>query len=227
MFDTILTAGTGLDIVNVLICVGVSLLLGIVISIAYQKTEPACSRNFAIALVLLPAAACTVISTVNGNLGTGIAILGAFSLVRFRSMPGNAKEIVVVFIDMAIGLAAATGYLAFTVIFAVLMAALLLLFGMTGFVVGKEKEERMLKIDIPEDLNYETVFTDILKEYTLSSVLSEVRTTNLGSMYQLRYAVILKEGVSEKDLIDELRTRNGNLPIICGPQVRSKGKDEL
>ena len=152
---------------------------------------------------------------VNGNLGTGIAILGSFALVRFRSQPGNGKEIAVIFIAMGIGLAAATGYLLFTVIFAAFMCLLLFVLSKTNF-GGKYEAEKSLKVTIPEDLDYQTAFEDVFKYYMENVTLDNVRTTNLGSMYELRYSFTLKKGMSEKEMIDALRVRNGNLPIVCG-----------
>ena len=225
MLDSVLKTGS-VTLPILLLCLGTALILGIIAAFVYSR-KFGCSRSLAMTLALIPLVSSAVIMVVNGNLGAGIAVAGPLSLVRFRSQPGNAKEIVVVFADMAIGLAAATGYIAFTVIFAIVVATLLALFSFTGFVVGREQPMRLLKIDIPEDLNYESVFTDILKKYTSAAELSEVRTTNLGGMYQLRYCITLKAGVSEKDLIDELRTRNGNLPIILGQMIREKGKGEL
>ncbi|MBQ9909900.1 MAG: DUF4956 domain-containing protein [Lachnospiraceae bacterium] len=214
MLESIL-AGANLNLWKVCICILVAALLGLALSFVYMKTERRYSKAFMTSLVVLPAAVCAIIALVNGNLGTGIAILGSFALVRFRSQPGNGKEIAVIFIAMGIGLAAATGYLLFTVIFAAFMCLLLFVLSKTGF-GGKYEAEKSLKVTIPEDLDYQTAFEDVFERYMENVTLDNVRTTNLGSMYELRYSFTLKKDKSEKEMIDELRIRNGNLPIVCG-----------
>ena len=223
MLESILS-GANLSLWKVCICILVAALLGFGMACVYMLTERRYSRPFVTSLVVMPAAVCAIIALVNGNLGTGIAILGSFALVRFRSQPGNGKEIAVIFIDMGIGLAAATGYLLFTVIFAVFMGLLLFVLSKTNF-GGRFETEKTLKITIPEDLDYQTAFTDIFDRYMQHITLDNVRTTNLGSMYELRYSFVLKAGQSEKEMIDELRVRNGNLPIICG--LRKLPESEL
>ncbi len=214
MLESIL-AGANLNLWKVCICILVAALLGLALSFVYMKTERRYSKAFMTSLVVLPAAVCAIIALVNGNLGTGIAILGSFALVRFRSQPGNGKEIAVIFIAMGIGLAAATGYLLFTVIFAAFMCLLLFVLSKPGF-GGKYEAEKSLKVTIPEDLDYQTAFDDVFERYMENVTLDNVRTTNLGSMYELRYSFTLKKDKSEKEMIDELRIRNGNLPIVCG-----------
>jgi len=224
MFDSILSNTSGLDLWNVVICILVALVLGLVVALVYMKTEEQYSKNFVISLILLPAAVSAVIATVNGNLGTGIAIMGAFGLVRFRSQPGSAKEMAVVFFDMAIGLASATGYIFFTAIFALIMCLALVVLAKCNF-GGKADLEKNLKITIPEDLDYDSVFEDILKKYTQSYRLESTKTTNLGSMFELRYAVVLKPNIQEQKFINELRVRNANLPIVLN--VKKSDKVEL
>ena len=161
---------------------------------------------------MLPAMVCMVIMMVNGNVGAGVAVAGAFSLVRFRSVPGTAKEIGTIFLAMATGLICGMGYLAYAALFSVIMVAVMFVFAsiLKGNGSGSEK---LLNITIPESLNYTDVFDDLLSEYTDSYSLNSVKTTNMGSLFKLQYVVDLKESKNEKAFIDALRTRNGNLEI--------------
>ena len=224
MFDSILEEGSKLDIVNVIICVLVALALGFVVSFVYMKTEKRYTKSMAVTVALIPAIVCVIMAIVNGNLGVGIAVMGAFSLIRFRSQPGNAKDIVIVFLAMALGLASSSGYIAFTVIAAVILCAVLFLLSKTSF-GSKNEQERMLKITISEDLSYENIFDDILKKYADEVSLETVKTTNLGSMYELRYRIVLRKDAGVKNMIDEIRVRNGNLPITLFK--KTPGEDEL
>lgn len=182
------------------------------------------SKNYIITLALLPALVEVVIMLVNGNLGTGVAIMGAFSLVRFRSMPGNAKEIAGVFFSMVVGLATGMGYLTFAGLITVLLGVILVVLSRTGF--GKKKAGDMdLRITIPEHLDYVDVFDEVFSKYTKSSELVRVKTTNMGSMYELFYKVNLQDQKNQKAFIDDLRIRNGNLNIsLAKSESRS---DEL
>lgn len=151
---------------------------------------------------------------VNGSIGTGVAVMGTFSLVRFRSVPGNAREIGSVFLAMAIGLATGMGYLAVAVLFTVLLCGLDLLLSIAGF--GREVPgTRNLRITIPEGLDYEGVFDDLFQTYVKSWELESVKTANMGSLYRLCYRIVLKNNISEKAFLDDLRCRNGNLEISC------------
>lgn len=187
-----------------------SLALGFVIALVFMYRNRT-SRSMVTTLVLLPAAVQTVILLVNGNLGIGIAVAGAFSLVRFRSLPGSAREIAALFIAMTVGLAAGTGYLLAAALFAILMSLAMLL--LAGLRFGEPNEGiRELKITVPEGLDYETLFDDLLAKYTNESELTRVRTTNMGSLYELTYRVSMANN-STRDFLDNLRTRNGNLSI--------------
>ena len=197
-----------------LACTAVSLLLGLLIAWTHAHGS-AWSRSFLLTLVMLPAVVQTVIMLVNGSIGTGIAVAGAFSLIRFRSVPGGAREIGSIFLAMAIGLATGMGYLAVAALFAGLMCLVNLLLSVSGF--GKSaKGERILRMTIPEVLDYEGAFDDLFDTYTVRWELENVRTANMGSMYKLCYRIVLKGGISEKALLDDLRCRNGNLEISCG-----------
>lgn len=224
MFTSILTEGsTTFNILQVVICTIVSIMLGLVVACVYMY-KSSYTKNFVITLVLLPALVQIVIMIVNGNLGTSVAVLGAFSLVRFRSIPGSSKEISSIFFTMAIGLATGMGYITYAVIFTVMISIILLVLNGTKF--GEKKEKcHQLKITIPDNLDYTEIFDDVFKEYTLSHSLIRVKTTNLGSMFELTYDIVLKEEEKQKKMIDSIRCRNGNLTVICGrPQA---GVEEL
>lgn len=201
-----------------LLCLGVSLLLGFVMAIVYMwRSEH--TKSFLITLALLPAVVCVVIMMVNGNIGAGVAVAGAFSLVRFRSAPGSAKEIVTIFFAMGAGLIAGMGYLGFAVLFTVIMCLFFLLYNYLGNKDRKsELVNKTIKITIPEDLDYTGVFEDIFAEYTTRNELIKVKTTNLGSMFRLTYNITLRDPSKEKQMIDRIRERNGNLEIMVSKQ---------
>lgn len=171
------------------------------------------TKSFVISLVLLPALIGVIIMMVNGNLGTSVAVLGAFSLVRFRSVPGSSKEITSIVFAMAVGLATGMGYVTFAGLITVLVSVVLFLLSRTPF--GETRSARELRVLIPEDLDYTAVFEDIFAQYTRTHQLHKIKTTNLGSMFDLYYHITLKDTAQEKALIDALRCRNGNLTIVC------------
>lgn len=208
---------------SVLLCTVASLAMGIVIAWIYMFRNTY-SKSFVMVLALLPSMVQAVIMLVNGNLGTGVAVMGAFSLVRFRSVPGSAREIGAIFFAMAIGLATGMGYLLYALLFMVVIGAVMLLLSVTSF--GEQRgEEKDLRITIPESLDYTGIFDDLFSEYTLGSKLLRVRTTNMGSMYELQYHLTLRDETREKEFLDAIRCRNGNLNIVCG-RVAS-GRDEV
>ncbi len=215
MFTSILTDTQGsLTVQNALLCALVSLLLGVLIAViyGYQGTS---SKNFMVTLVMLPVLVQMIIMLVNGNLGTSVAVLGAFSLVRFRSVPGSSKEMAVIFFAMAAGLATGTGYLGFAAVMTVMIGLVFLILERTHFGETK-REQKDLRITIAEHLDYTEIFDDIFRKYTNNCRLQRVKTTNLGSMYELEYYITLKDIRQEKEMIDAIRCRNGNLTIICG-----------
>ena len=216
MLNTIIS-GTEISLSAFLICTGVSLLLGTLTALLSLKRDR-CSQSFAIALAILPAVVQVIIMLVNGNIGTGVAIAGAFGLVRFRSATGTAREISVIFLAMALGLATGMGYVLVALLFFAIMAAFLLLLQRMRFGYGKENV-RELKITIPESLDYEGLFDDLFREYTVEAALDRVKTTNMGTLYELNYQVILKDEHKTKAFLDKLRCRNGNLNISCGRPV--------
>jgi len=206
-----------------LICIAASLVLGALIAWVHSRFNNS-SKGFVMTIALLPAIVQMVILLVNGNLGTGVAVMGAFSLVRFRSIPGNAKEISSIFMAMAIGLATGTGYVAVAVLFVIIVGGASILYNATSFGEPKQKEKE-LKITIPEGVDYMEVFNDLFKKYTSKNELIKAKTTNMGSLYKLDYRISLKNQAEEKLFIDELRCRNGNLEITCGKVTF--GSDEL
>lgn len=215
MFTSVIdSAAGGLSLTDALACTGVSLALGLVIALVYRVTGDH-SKNFTISLILLPALVQTIIMMVNGNLGVGVAVLGTFSLVRFRSVPGSSRDICSIVFAMAVGLATGMGYLTFAALMVVLLSAALLLFSKIPF-FDRDTGEKELRVLIPENLDYTDVFDDLFEEFTSVHRLERVRTTNLGSMFELRYRVKLRRAEREKEFIDSLRCRNGNLPIVCG-----------
>jgi uncharacterized membrane protein YhiD involved in acid resistance len=193
---------------------GTSIVLGVALALLYMYKNKY-TQSFVVTLAMLPVVVQLVITLVNGNLGAGVAVAGTFSLVRFRSAPGTAKEIIMIFLAMAIGLATGMGYALLAVIFFVISALFLLVLTLSNFGAGKENE-RELKITIAESLDYEGLFDDLLDKYTSSYELDKVKTSNMGTLYELQYRVVLKDDGVPKEFMDALRCRNGNLNISCG-----------
>lgn len=201
------------------ICTAVSLVLGLGTALLCMYKSHY-TQSFVVTLAMLPAVVQVVIMLVNGNIGAGVAVAGAFSLVRFRSVPGSAREIGMIFLAMAIGLATGMGYVVLAVLFFLVMAVFVLVLSVLRFGSSNE-HERELKITIPETLDYEGLFDDLFQKYTNSAQLYRVKTTNMGTLYELDYHVVLKTERIPKEFLDELRCRNGNLNIVCG-RVTSK-----
>lgn len=216
MLNSIIS-GNEITLLSFFLCTGVSLALGIGAALLcmFKSKYP---QSFVITLAMLPAIVQIVIMLVNGNIGAGVAVAGAFTLVRFRSVPGTAKEIGMIFLSMAIGLATGMGYIWIAVIFFLVMAAFTLLLTVFRFGAGKENE-RELKITIAENLDYEGLFDDLFQKYTVYAELYRVKTSNMGTLYELNYRIVLKEDQVPKAFLDELRCRNGNLNIVCGRVV--------
>ena len=200
------------------IATGVSLLLGLLIALTYMQGTRY-TKSFVITLTLLPAIICVIIMMVNGSIGTGIAVAGAFSLVRFRSVPGTAKEICMLFLAMASGLITGTGYIGIAAVFTAVMCLAFLLYNSLDMGAGRNAGKyRTIRIMIAEDLDYTGVFDEIFREYTNACDLVQVKTTNMGSMFRLTYDIVLKDPAREKEFIDRLRCRNGNLEINVSAQ---------
>ncbi|MFC7282978.1 DUF4956 domain-containing protein [Gordonibacter pamelaeae] len=220
IFGTAESLVAGVSTIDFLLCCAASIVLGAAVAAIYMFRHTY-SKNFVVTLALLPLIVQMVITLVNGNLGAGIAVMGVFNLVRFRSIPGSAKDIGNVFLAMAIGLATGMGFIALAVLFTVIVGIVNVVYVLSPF--SKQKApEKTLKITIPEDLEYDGVFDDVLARYTDEHELVEVQTTNMGSLFLLEYAVRMKAPGIEKRMIDEVRCLNGNLKVVLGSAAASK-----
>ncbi len=205
---------------SLLVCLFGALIAGAILAFGYT-IKNRYTKSFVLTIALLPTIVCVIIMVVNGNIGAGIAVMGAFSLVRFRSVPGSAKEIVMIFSAMATGLITGMGSLIIAIIFATLLTLIFVIYNcVTANKPGIEKF-KVLTVTIPEDLDYAEIFDDVFEEYTSSHELIKVKTTNMGSMFRLTYNVSLKDPKKEKAMIDAIRTRNGNLDISISVQDTS------
>jgi len=213
MFNTIFdTSASGLEISTALIAAVVALVLGIALAITHSKTSQT-TKGMMITLAILPVLVMAVMIMINGNLGTSIAILGAFSLIRFRSIAGRAKDLLAVFAAMMIGLACGMGHVLFATIIMIIYIIATIIFTYTHF-LEPDRHERVLKIVIPEDMDYEEVLEDTFKKYTSRHHLVRMKTMNMGSLYKLTYDVKIKHGVKEKEFLDEIRVKNMNLKVL-------------
>jgi hypothetical protein len=218
MFETIFSAAgneTVRTLPVLLAGLGTAFALGLLVSFVYMKTHKTKnpSQSFTFTLALLPTVITVIIFLVGNNVARAFSLAGAFSIIRFRSAPGDPKDITYVLFSMAIGLAAGMGFILYAVVVGVVLCALMLLLELCKY--GHSRgTEKILKITVPENMNFQHAFEDILQKYTLSSTLRKIKTADLGSLYELNYSVVTKDGISEKDFIDELRCRNGNLNIV-------------
>jgi len=214
IFNGTLTLGT------FLLAVCASMILGLILAVVFMYKNTY-TKSFISSLVLIPAVETVVIMLVNDNLGVGLSVAGSFALIRFRSVKGNAKELAAVFIAMTIGIICGTGYVAIAGIFTLLLCVAMFL--MTLFDFGRQSDdEKYLKITVPESLNYDEVFDEILQKYTKSCELESVKTLTLGSLFRVEYRIIMKDAGKTKKMIDEIRTRNGNLEIMCGRNATNR-----
>ena len=206
------STAAALTVSGFLICMFSALGLGLAIALVHLYTARS-SKSFTMTLALIPAIVCVIIMMVNGSIGAGVAVAGAFSLIRFRSVPGTAREIGSIFVAMATGLACGMGYPLFGLLFTVILCIILVIYNKIN--IGERHNDlgRTLSITLPEDLNYTNIFNDLFEKYTTGHRLIKVKTTNLGSLNKLKYDLTLRNAGTEKDFIDELRCRNGNLEI--------------
>ena len=222
IFDSIFSTVDTMGPQEFLICIGFALLVGFIISMMYIYKNNH-SDSFALTVALLPAIVCVVIMVVSGDIGAGIAIAGAFSLVRFRSAPASAKEIAIIFLAMASGLLIGMGFLAYAGLFAAIIC--LVLYALTALNFGKPRTtsvDKVISITIPEDLDYNSEIDTLLAEYTSACELVSVKSTNMGSMFKLKYNVTLNDESKQKELIDKIRVRNGNLEVAILRQDAQK-----
>ena len=227
MFDSIFVTSveTVITPLNLIIALATSLVLGFGISLAYMKThaQKAASQSFTLTLIMLPAVITVIILMVGGNVARAFSLAGAFSIIRFRSAPGDAKDISYVLFTMAVGLASGMGYIAYAFMVAAVLCLVMVVLELTGY--GREKiTGKQLRIVMPENVDYREALEDVLMKYTDAFTLSRVKTTDLGSLYELSYEVQVKDSVNEKEFIDALRCRNGNLNITL---MMNERKSEL
>ena len=223
LFGSIMSDGT-ITGVTFLAATSCSLAIGLFIAFMY-KLKNEYSQSYIVTLVLLPAIVQLVIMLVNGNIGAGIAVAGAFSLVRFRSAAGSGQEITSIFLAMAVGLATGMGYIGIAILFTIIITLANRVLQQTDF-GAKDPDERTVKITVPENLDFEGVFDDIFDKYATKAELIDVKTSGMGSLYKLSYKVFFRQKASVKGMMDEIRQRNGNLEISCGRAVNVKS-DEL
>jgi len=222
MFDTIFSgtmspSDLSINAISVLICIAVALLLGLVVSLTYLVSTPRQQRSssFVLSLIVLPSLVAIVIILIGGNIARAFTTAGIFTLIRFRSVPGDSKDLSYIFLSMAVGLSLGLGYLTLATVVAVIICAVMLIVNKLFIDKSRQKVKR-LRITIPEDLNYEGIFDEVFAKYTVYHELNRVKTSNMGTMLELHYDIMLKWGMSEKEFIDELRVRNGNLTIQLG-----------
>lgn len=222
IFDTDMTSV--ITVPDFLICIACSLVIGLILALGYMYRSRY-TKSFLLTLALLPAVVCVVIMMVNGNIGAGVAVAGAFSLVRFRSVPGTAREITMLFLAMGAGLIAGMGYLGFALLFTVILCLCSIFYNRLDLgAKSNSAKYKTLHITIPEDLDYSGVFDCVLTEYASSYELMSVKTTNMGSLFKLTYDLTLRKSDTEKEMIDKLRCRNGNLEITVSKQGTSNAE---
>ena len=224
MLDTILTSTTGesLTLTNTLIILVVSIILGLIISISYMKTskEEAVTTGFAITLIMLPTIISIIILLVGNNVARAFSLAGAFSIIRFRSEPKDPKDISYIFFTLAVGLSAGMGYILYAILFTIILCLIMFVLKFINY-AEPDKSCLELRITIPENLNYENVFDDVLKKYTSSWKFKKVKTKEFGSLFEITYIVVMKNE-NQKKFIDEIRCRNGNLGVILSvPQEKN------
>ena len=219
LFSTTSTATT-IDIVPFLVSILAALVLGLALALIYCYRARH-TKSFVMTLALLPAIVCVVIAMVNGNVGAGVAVAGAFSLVRFRSAPGSARDISFIFLAMCVGLVCGMGYILYAVLVTLIIGAASVLFQTVGLGGHGMGSDRSLRVTVPEDLDFTSLFDDIFDRYTTYCELTNVKTTNMGSLYRLTYNIGLAHQGTEKQMIDEIRCRNGNLEVMLGHQEQA------
>lgn len=218
MLNSVFSASVTLP--SFLLCVGSAMVLGVLTALLFTaKTHH--TGSFALSVAVLPAVITLIIMLVNGNIGAGLGVAGAFSLTRFRSQPGSARELTALFFAVALGLACGMGYVGIAFIFFAVMALFVAVLSSLHF-GGADNASRQLKITIPENLDYEGLFDDLFEKYTTRHELMRVKTTNMGTLYELSYCILLKNPNETKKFMDEIRCRNGNLNIICGRETEGE-----
>lgn len=216
LFNEILVStGTDLTVLQSIIAMLMSMIFGCIISYTYYKTqsEDSYQKSLAVTLCMLPVILSVIILFVGSNVARAFSLAGTLSIIRFRSAPGDAKDIGFIFFDIAAGLACGVGLYGYGALFVILLCLFLIVLSKTKAFEPKNVR-KTLKILIPENLNYENAFDDILDRYTEKHTLTKIETVDLGSLFQLVYSVSMKENQNEQEFINELRCRNGNLSIV-------------
>lgn len=214
MFSSIIDQSTGLTAYSAIICTLTSAILGFLAAFLYRLNNPRASKNLMVTLTVMPLLVQAVIMLVNGSIGAGIAVMGAFNLVRFRSAPGTSRELCYIFLSMAIGLSTGMGFIGFAILIAVIAGAILAILGFTP-VFGIVRTAKLIRVLIPEDMDYTVCFKELFAEYTSRYRLIMSRTVSMGTLYELRYEVVLKDADKEKEFLDKIRAINGNLTVAC------------
>jgi len=207
-----LASDTTLTLPQALLTFGVAIVLGAAISWTYMKTQAGYSPSFTLTMMVLPTIVAIIILLIGSNIARAFSLAGAFSIIRFRSAPGDSKDISYVLFSMAAGLACGVGAYGYAALFTLGLCGLMFVLKAAGFGAAKSPV-KTLKITIPENLGYEEAFDEVFRRFKVDYELKRVRTTELGSLYEVMYAVKLPPGADQKELLDAVRTRNGNLDI--------------
>lgn len=224
IFDS--TGASVISVADFMICLCSALLLGVALALVCTRKTVA-SKSFTVTAAIIPAIVCVVIMAVNGNVGAGVAVAGAFSLVRFRSAPGTAREIAIIFMAMGVGILTGMGYIAYAVLFCAVMCAVFALLNATKFGTNGKSLERTMKITVPENVDYTTAFNGVFEKYTDTCTRLSAKTAGLGTLFRLHYRLTLKNAECEKAFIDDLRCLNGNLEIIIHGTEKEGSGNEL
>lgn len=224
MFSSIIDETIGLTATSAIICTLTSALLGFWAAFLYRLNNPRASKNLMVTLTVMPLLVQAVIMLVNGSIGAGIAVMGAFNLVRFRSAPGTSRELCYIFLSMAVGLATGMGFIGFAVLIAVIAGIILAVLGFTP-VFGIVKTAKLIRVLIPEDMDYTMCFKDLFAQYTGRYRMIMAKTVSMGTLYELRYEVVLKDAEKEKEFLDKIRAINGNLTVSCS--ILTDSHDEM
>lgn len=217
LFSTTSTVTTAISLTPFVASVATALALGLVVALCYCF-KSRYNKGFVTTLAMLPAIVAVVIAMVNGNVGAGVAVAGAFSLVRFRSVAGSARDIGFIFLSMAIGLVCGMGYVGYAALITAILCGGFFVYQLVGFGSGSEATDRTVRITVPEDLDYTSLFDDLFARYTTYCELVSVKTVNMGSLYRLVYNVGMRDATAERAFLDDLRCRNGNMEISISRQ---------
>jgi uncharacterized integral membrane protein len=211
--------GGKLDIYSALIIMASSLVAGFIISLVYIFTNKnKYQKSFAVTLVMLPLIIAVIIMIIGDNIARAFSLAGAFTIIRYRSEPAEAKDISYIFFALAIGLACGLYYISYAALFLLILSVIMLILHFTNFTSEKNKNLK-LKITVPEDVDYENLFDDIFTKYLKRHEIIKIKTISFGALFEISYSIQLKNDVSVKELIDDIRCRNNNLSISVSKNV--------